>query len=255
MWGRSKRAEASPEPSAPQKESAQQKEVGDRTVAVVYQAASLLLTYPDEELLGRLDMLEQALVGTGAEAQFAPTLSHLRSMPLAGAQSWHVQEFDISRRHALHLSYWTDGDTRRRGQVLAQFKQVYRDSGLLVDLAGELPDHLPMVLEFAAIGDPERGRDLLRRYRPSLELLRLQLEKDDLPQAGILQAICATLPGPSPTTRAEVQALAEAAMPVETVGLDGYGGDPVTFLPDPLVRPAGADPTQQCQPAQPTERP
>ncbi|MGO4956559.1 nitrate reductase molybdenum cofactor assembly chaperone [Luteococcus sp. OSA5] len=191
---------------------------------VMYQVASLLLSYPDEELLERLPVLREAIAETQWSPWFEATLAHLQGQPLTESQSFHVAEFDISRRHALHLSYWTDGDTRRRGEVLAGIKQIYRDSGLLVDLAGELPDHLPLVLEFAALGDPERGTELLTRYRPSLELLRMQLERDELPQAGILQAICATLPGRSPSTRAEVQAMVDAAMPTENVGLEGYGG-------------------------------
>lgn len=199
---------------------------GQGSRQVCYQAASLLLTYPDEALLERLPLLGQAVGEAGWGEYFAAVLDHLGSSSLVEAQSFHVAEFDTSRRHALHLSYWTDGDTRRRGEVLAGIKQVYRDSGLLVDLDGELPDHLPLVLEFAAAGDPERGFELLQHYRPSLELLRLQMERDQLPHAGILQALCATLPGPSPTSRAEVQAMVDAAMPTEDVGLDGYGAGP-----------------------------
>lgn len=212
---------------------------------VVYQAASLLLAYPEQALLDRLDLISQALTEgdpSGKDAQsFAPILEHLRSQPLAASQAFHVQEFDTSRRHALHLTYWTAGDTRRRGEMLWEFKQVYRESGLLVDLQGELPDHLPMVLEFAAVGDPERGRDLLERYRASLELLRLQLEKDRLPHAGIVQAVCRTLPGVSPDTAAEVRRTfaAEWMPPSETVGLEGYGAmgsssesfEPESFAP------------------------
>ena len=51
----------------------------------------------------------------------------------------HVREYDLSRRHSLHLSYWTDGDTRRRGETLLRFKQMYRDSGMFTVLNGELP--------------------------------------------------------------------------------------------------------------------
>lgn len=199
---------------------------GQDSRQVCYQAASLLLAYPDQTLLERLPLLSQAVDEAGWAGYFAAVLDHLGGVPLVEAQSFHVAEFDTSRRHALHLSYWTDGDTRRRGEVLAGIKQVYRDSGLLVDLDGELPDHLPLVLEFAAVGDPERGFELLQRYRPSLELLRMQMERDHLPHAGIVQAICATLPGPSPTSRAEVQAMVDAAMPTEDVGLDGYGAGP-----------------------------
>ena len=187
--------------------------------AVLLQAAALVLAYPEAELLDRLDVIESALSGTPAIEQFAPVLAHLRSLPLGELQSFHVQEFDLSRRHALHLSYWTDGDTRRRGEVLAEVKAVYRASGLVVDTGGELPDYLPMVLEFA-VADPGRGFELLNRFRASLELIRLGLDADRLPHAGVLAAICGLLPGESPRTRAEVQALFGEIQPVEFVGLN-----------------------------------
>ena len=197
--------------------------------AVIFQAAALLLGYPDENLLGRLDLIEEAAAEAGVAERFAPTIAHLRSMPLMELQSWHVQEFDLSRRHALHLTYWTDGDTRRRGEVLAGIKQIYRDSGLFVDLDGELPDYLPMVLEFAAMGDPRRGVGILNDYRASLELLRIGLTEDGLPQAGVVAAICDALGGPSPRTRAEVRDLLTTP-PTETVGLEP------TFLPYPQLQ-------------------
>lgn len=214
--------------------------------AVVYAAAAQVLAYPSAELLGRLPLLRAALgfaedpaPGRGAvpdpvdgfggrpassvpaSSGFGPILDHLAGNALLDLQRFHVAEFDTSRRHALHLTYWTDGDTRRRGESLLAFKQAYRDSGLVVDLDGELPDYLPMVCEFA-VRDDVRGRDLLIRYRTSLELLRLQLLDDGLPHAGVLAAICATLPGRSPRTRTEVGALHGAVMPFETVGLDPY---------------------------------
>ncbi|HIT75384.1 MAG TPA: nitrate reductase molybdenum cofactor assembly chaperone [Candidatus Avipropionibacterium avicola] len=197
---------------------------------VIYAAAGLLLSYPDEHVLSHLDLVEAGLSEVEGLAGFEPTLDHLRSKPMMELQSWHVQEFDLSRRHALHLTYWTAGDTRRRGEVLAAIKQTYRDSGLLVDLAGELPDHLPMVLEFASSGAPSLGVALLTTYRASLELLRMGLERDSLPHAGVVQAICATLPGTTPQTREEVQRLAWQT-PTEMVGLDpfiatGYSADP-----------------------------
>ncbi len=195
--------------------------------AVVFQAAALCLAYPEQELLDRLDVIEAALAGTRSAGRFAPVLDHLRPKPLAGPvetphlqalQSIHVQEFDLSRRHALHLSYWTDGDTRRRGEVLAEIKGVYRDSGLVGDLSGELPDYLPIMLEFA-VADPERGRGLLQRFRASLELLRIGLAEDHLPHAGVVAAICDCLPGESPRTRVEVQAMVDEVAPLELVGL------------------------------------
>ncbi|MDN5558956.1 MAG: nitrate reductase molybdenum cofactor assembly chaperone [Ruaniaceae bacterium] len=202
---------------------------------LVYAAAAVLLAYPDEEQARNLALVEEALAESGALPRFQPTLDHLRSLPLMEAQSFHVQEFDLSRRHALHLSYWTDGDTRRRGEVLAAIKQTYRDSELLVDLNGELPDYLPMVLEFAANGAPGLGRGILNKYRASLELLRLGLERDGLPHAGVVQAICDTLGGPSPETQTEIEALYRGA-PTETVGLDSFTASTPFPVGTPTVR-------------------
>ena len=190
-------------------------------VGVCHQAASLLLAYPDQQLLDRLPLLREAVGATPWASHFDAVLAHLEGQSLVESQTFHVAEFDTSRRHALHLSYWTDGDTRRRGEVLAAIKQTYRDSGLLVDLDGELPDYLPMVLEFAANGAPALGVALLNTYRASLELLRLGLVKDKLPHAGVVAAICDTLGGPSPQTRAEVQELL-GTRPSELVGLEPF---------------------------------
>src|SRR5690625_3066406 len=193
---------------------------------ITLQAAALLLAYPDEEIIGRLDLIEAAVAETPVAHLFAPVLEHLRTTDLYELQSFHVQEFDLSRRHAMHLSYWTDGDTRKRGEVLAAFKQIYRDSGLLVDLNGELPDHLPMVLEFTACGDYERGLELLNKYRAGIELLRLGLRRDEVPHEGVIEAICNCLVGPMATSRVEVQRLYGTnftdAPPIEQVGLETY---------------------------------
>lgn len=189
---------------------------------VTYLAAAWCLGYPDRELLDRVPLLRAALAEQGAAAPFEPVLAALETEALGAVQERYVQEFDLSRRHALHLSYWTDGDTRRRGEVLARFKQVYRQHDVLVDTGGELPDYLPMVLEFAATVDLAAGRELLVAYRPSLELLRLALLDARLPHAGVLEALCATLPGESPADREAVMRMAGYGPPTESVGLEPY---------------------------------
>lgn len=192
---------------------------------LVHQVASWVLSYPDDAVLAALPGLEAALReqrATPAVSELLEVVGALRHTPAEQLRHAYVDTFDLTRRHALHLSYWTEGDTRRRGEVLAAFKQVYRDSGQVVRLNGELPDHLPVVLEFAAVVDPERGTSLLQEYRASLELLRIELEDDESVWAGAVRAICATLPGASPRTRTEAMALAGPVQPVETVGLEPY---------------------------------
>ncbi len=189
-------------------------------VRVVRQVASWCLTYPDADLVARVPQLRAALA-EHAVSDLDSFLDELERIPLGELQRRYVDVFDLSRRHALYLSYWTDGDTRRRGEVLGRFKAVYRASGFLVDLSGELPDYFPMVLEFAAVADPEAGEALLREYRPSLELLRIGLSEDHSSHADVVTAVCATLPGASPADRAAVQAMVDGP-PVESVGLEPY---------------------------------
>lgn len=191
---------------------------------VVRQAASWCLAYPDADLVARVPVLRAAL----AEHRITSLdgfLDHLEGTPLRELERQYVEVFDLSRRHALYLSYWTDGDTRRRGEVLARFKAAYRACGFVVDTSGELPDYLPMVLEFAAIADPEVGETILREYRPSLELLRIGLAEEGTPAtdryAEVVAAVCATLPGASPADRAAVQAMV-GGPPTEFVGLEPY---------------------------------
>lgn len=192
-------------------------------IAVTYLSAAWCLSYPDEDLLPKVPVIRAALAEhDGALAPFEPVLQQLEMGTLPEIQATYVQEFDLSRRHALHLSYWTDGDTRRRGEVLTEFKQVYRKSDVLVDTGGELPDYLPMVLEFSATVNPGAGRELLLKFRPSIELLRLALQDDRLAHAGIVRAVCDTLPGPSPEDRNAVMRLAGQGPPTESVGLDPY---------------------------------
>ncbi|GAA3532279.1 hypothetical protein AFL01nite_19860 [Aeromicrobium flavum] len=192
---------------------------------IVHQVASWVLSYPHDDVVEALPDLAVALREqrpTEAVRELLTVIERLLQEAPEQLRQLYVDTFDMTRRHALHLSYWTEGDTRRRGEVLGSFKQVYRDSGQVVRLDGELPDHLPVVLEFAAMVDPQRGTELLQEYRASLELLRIELEDDESPWAGAVRAVCATLPGASPRTRTEAMALAGPVQPAESVGLEPF---------------------------------
>ena len=208
-------------------------------VRVVRQVASWCLSYPDQALVSRVPSLRAAIDEQPVGSATEPLRGFLDRAERWTAQEWqrtYVDTFDLSRKHALYLSYWTDGDTRRRGEVLGAFKRRYRDSGFLVDLRGELPDFLPMVLEFAALVDPAGGTALLQANRPGLELLRLALVEADSPYADVLVAVCSTLPGASPADRAAVMRMAASGPPSESVGLEPH--DP-RLLPmiDPVPTP------------------
>ncbi|MFJ9038316.1 nitrate reductase molybdenum cofactor assembly chaperone [Streptomyces sp. NPDC102406] len=180
--------------------------------ALLHQAAALCLTYPDEDLYERLPLVR------AAAPRLASFVDHAEATPLSELAAHYVQVFDFKNRHSLYLTWWRDGDTRRRGMSLVRMKEVYREHGL--EFTGEeLPDFLPAVLEFSA----QAGPFLLTEHRSGLELLRLALTEHGTPYARVLDAVCASLPGPSPKDRAEALALARSGPPREEVGLEPFG--------------------------------
>jgi nitrate reductase molybdenum cofactor assembly chaperone NarJ/NarW len=208
-------------------------------LATARQVASLLLDYPDEELLARLPLLRAVAAPLPAElaGPLGRALDHLETTPLAEQQADYVQTFDLRRRCCLYLTYYAYGDTRKRGMALLQFKHLYGRAGMQLSDA-ELPDHLAVVLEFAATGDAVRGERLLNQHRAGVELIRLALEERTSPYADVLRAVCATLPPIEAADRAAVLRLAQQGPPTEEVGLDPYGTTP--FAPPEYIPPPSA---------------
>jgi nitrate reductase delta subunit len=195
-----------------------------REVAVARQVAGLALGYPDAELLGRLPVL-RAAAETLPGGLLVGLLDHLASTPPETLAADYVATFDLSRRHALHLTYFTHGDTRKRGLALLRIKQLYRRAGFVLDDSGddtELPDHLSVVLEFAATVDADAGTKLLQEHRAGLELLGLALTDAGSPYAAATAAVSATLPSLHGPVREAVARLAAQGPPGEEVGLDPF---------------------------------
>ncbi|MGE5272407.1 MAG: nitrate reductase molybdenum cofactor assembly chaperone [Verrucomicrobiota bacterium] len=136
-------------------------------------------------------------------------------------QAEYVRTFDFDRRASLHLTYHTHGDRRQRGLELVKLKRRYADAGL--ELTGaELPDYLPVLLEFAAL-EPEAGEALLNEYRPALELVRARLHDNENPYAAVLDTIVDCLPRATKAQLARARRVAEEGPPTELVGLEPFG--------------------------------
>jgi nitrate reductase molybdenum cofactor assembly chaperone NarJ/NarW len=204
-------------------------ELSDRDGRLLWRIAALLLDYPGAQTLGMVDQLTAAamelpaVVGTPL-LEFLSEFSSVDPMRLAAR---YVETFDMRRRASLHLTYYAYGDTRKRGMALLRFKHAYRQAGMQVG-DDELPDYLPLVLEFAATVDPLQGERLLAEHVPVLELLRLSLQDSGSGYAGILAAILATLPPINTADRRRIAELAAAGPPEEDVGLEPFAMDPLS---------------------------
>ncbi|MGY0501118.1 nitrate reductase molybdenum cofactor assembly chaperone [Nocardia sp. FBN12] len=197
---------------------------------VVWRLAAFLLDYPGEQTLAMLDQLSEAAAHLPDEvqAQFAEIFAYLRDTPAIEVAQSYVETFDMRRRASLHLTFYAFGDTRKRGMALLRFKHAYRQAG--VELGDEeLPDHLPVLLEFAATIDPIGGERLLGEHVPVLELLRLSLGDNNSPYSGVLGAVLTTLPPVTTADRRRIAELAAQGPPEEEVGLEPYAMDPALF--------------------------
>jgi nitrate reductase delta subunit len=200
----------------------------DHEHAAVLQAASVCLRYPDGHVTPLLPLVRAAVstLPVGApRTRMTAFVDAAEAMAASRLAEHYVSVFDQRRRCCLYLTWWSDGETRRRGASLAALKQRYRAAGMELD-STELPDFLPAVLEYAATGDLVDGLALLQEHRAGLELLRLALHDATSPYADVLEAVCALLPGPSPTDVAAAKALARTGPPREQVGLElaPFGG-------------------------------
>ncbi|MGV9665250.1 nitrate reductase molybdenum cofactor assembly chaperone [Nocardia niigatensis] len=183
------------------------------------QIQSLLLGYPDETLIGRLPLVRSGIrtLPEGWRPALESFADHVAATPPLDLAAGYVAAFDHHKRLSPYLTYFTDGDTRNRGMALLRLKNTYRAAGLILD-EGELPDHLSVVLEFAAI-DPVAGERVLGEFRPAIALLHAGLADAGSPWASVLDSIADTLPALNSREHQRVARLAAAGPPIESVGL------------------------------------
>lgn len=204
-----------------------------REAAVVLQAVSVLLQYPSAERRATWPTVRAAVAGLARGVLRDRLLVFLDAAEARDPRDLaehYVAVFDRRRRCCPYLTWWSDGETRRRGASLAALKERYRAAGLEMQ-PGELPDYLPVVCEYAATADLADGLAVLAEHRAGVELFRLALADAGTPYAALAEAVCALLPGPSPRDRAEAQRLASAGPPVEHVGLEPFSGGPLGVPP------------------------
>ncbi len=199
-----------------------------------YKLASVLLQYPTAAIFDGMDELDAAAAGYPKRVRepFARFLRWLRASDPTEVAQHYVETFDLRRRCALYLTYYRYGDTRKRGMAMLTFKAAYRAAGFEPSDA-ELPDYLPLVLDFAAL--TPRGEALLRGHRADLELVRRALREADTPYADVVDAVAARLPRPGPRDLEIVQEAWGKEPPREAVGLEPFA--PPEYLTGGGVRP------------------
>lgn len=125
-----------------------------------YQALSALLLYPEQELIDSLPQIEAALDGIPAAASLQPLLAYLGQQDLINLQENYVTTFDRNPSHSLHLFEHIHGESRDRGQAMVDLMEEYKKHGLQMS-GDELPDYVPLFLEFLSQVDGDEAKRLL----------------------------------------------------------------------------------------------
>lgn len=186
--------------------------------------ASLLLQYPSEELreaAASAHALRIAPARRGQAEALHDFCAWYATRSVGELQRLYVDAFDFTKQCSLHLTYHVHGDRRQRGMAMLKLKDSYRDAGFEPP-GDELPDYLPLMLEFAALAPDAIGEGLLEDNRVSLELIGAGLRRDSSPFAPLLEVVLAGLGRLSSHKLARVRRLAAEGPPTEEVGLEPF---------------------------------
>lgn len=155
---------------------------------------ALLLHYPDEVLQRHCGELAEVL---GAEHRLAPAtrrrlqdfVAELQDADLMDLQAIYVGLFDRSRSLSLHLFEHVHGESRDRGQAMVELQELYHEAGFVI-AAKELPDYLPLFLEFCSqLPEEAEARDWLQRSAHLLQELQVRLEQRESRYAVLFEAL------------------------------------------------------------------
>jgi nitrate reductase molybdenum cofactor assembly chaperone NarJ/NarW len=154
---------------------------------------SVLLGYPSAELQAAIPEIraavhqERALSAADRRA-LAPLLARLERDDLYDLQEHYSGLFDASGALSLHLFEHVHGESRDRGQAMVDLAQMYERQGFEID-ANELPDYLPLFLEYLSTQSPEEVHNLLGQTLHIIAALRERLQKRDSIYANALLAL------------------------------------------------------------------
>ncbi len=166
-----------------------------------YKVLSKLLDYPDEALLAAIPELRGEIKRGFEAAEWLVLdrfLGHLEKLDPTDAQGAYVQTFDLTPEHALNLTHHLFGDDKNRGPALIDLSVFYKEFGLEMrtnDVAAnegasnEIPDYLPLMLEFAEMLSEEEARVFMSQWAKILNQLASNLEEAQSPYAPLIRLV------------------------------------------------------------------
>ncbi len=162
---------------------------------ITYRVLARLLGYPDGALVASVPEMRRLLhadnlLAPAVREGLEPLFAVLESRDLLDLQAAYVGLFDRVRTLSLHLFEHVHGESRDRGRAMIDLVKLYERHGLDVT-AKELPDYLPLFLEFLSILPPVEARGLLAEAAHIIAAVNGRLAKRDSAYAGVFAALLA----------------------------------------------------------------
>lgn len=210
-----------------------------------FKALSALLTYPTADLQKAAREIGQVIAAEGLipardRTQLDKLIDEIGSRDLYDLQERYTLLFDRSRSLSLHLFEHVHGESRDRGQAMLDLAGLYERHGFHV-AANELPDFLPMFLEFLSLLPPAEAKEVLEEPAHIIAALGERLKRRKSIYASVFRALGAISKGKlTPAQLAELAGTDDAA-PDDLEALDAeWEETAVTFGPgDPMGESCG----------------
>jgi nitrate reductase delta subunit len=224
---------------------------------MIFKVLSALLSYPSPDLVAAAPELRGVLVRTsglspGAVTALQGLVDELEQRDLYELQERYVALFDRGRQLSLHLFEHVHGESRDRGQAMVDLVDAYRSHGFEL-AARELPDHLPLFLEFLAQIPELDAREYLAGAMPVIALVGARLAARESVYAGIFAALVSI--GGEPVDDAQIRRRVADEGPDQTIEqMDRiWEEEAVSFLGNRAAGCAGSPGAEQ--PLRPMQRP
>ena len=203
---------------------------------LLFRAMSALLSYPSREMLEALPEVAEVvhatpLLASREQRGLLDLIAELGRGDLLEAEERYVDLFDRGRALSLHLFEHLHGDSRDRGEAMVDLKRIYERAGFEIS-ARELPDYLPVLLEYLSCRDLGEARAMLADCAHILTTIGRSLIARRSRYAAVLQALL-VIAGESPIDAAKVPPVKERT---ETLDHDwaeqpAFAGAPMTAAP------------------------
>jgi nitrate reductase delta subunit len=199
---------------------------------LLFRVFSALLSYPSEDMRGGLSEMadvirRSSLLSQQGRTDLLALVNELAQDDLLAAEERYSDLFDRGRALSLHLFEHLHGDSRDRGSAMVELKELYRAAGFELT-SSELPDYLPVVLEYLSCRDLEEAREMLADCAHILKVIARALISRQSGYAAVLPALLG-IAGEPPVDAAKVPPARERSDSIDREWREepAFAGDPL----------------------------